>query len=132
MKPVAFPLLHFRCFPDRALLDTHEHLAEMNSAADQTGESLRILMVQDNLADAELTERELKRAGLRFESERVRDARRLPHCDMMHFDPDLIISDHTLPQFDGLSALELAREYWPDTPFRSTPARWVKPAQSMR
>lgn len=88
----------------------------MNSAADQTGESLRILMVEDNLADAELTERELKRAGLRFESERV-ETRDAFLTAMMHFDPDLIISDHTLPQFDGLSALELAREHRPDTPF---------------
>jgi CheY-like chemotaxis protein len=31
--------------------------------------------------------------------------------------PDLILSDYTLPQFDGMSALSLARERAPTTPF---------------
>ena len=31
--------------------------------------------------------------------------------------PDIILSDFTLPGFDGLSALEIARELAPDTPF---------------
>src|SRR5258708_8961430 len=31
--------------------------------------------------------------------------------------PDLILSDYHLPSFDGLSALDLAREKLPDVPF---------------
>ncbi len=31
--------------------------------------------------------------------------------------PDVILSDHGLPDFDGLTALELARERCPDVPF---------------
>ncbi len=31
--------------------------------------------------------------------------------------PDLILADYALPSFDGVSALEFARKYCPDTPF---------------
>jgi len=36
---------------------------------------------------------------------------------MEEFQPDLILSDNTLPSFDGLSALSIAREKLPDAPF---------------
>ena len=38
-----------------------------------------------------------------------------PRCGAGRF--DLIISDYSLPSFDGLSALSLARELSPETPF---------------
>ena len=36
---------------------------------------------------------------------------------LAEFKPDLILSDFTLPGFDGLTALEVARELAPETPF---------------
>ena len=81
------------------------------------GRELRVLILEDVVADAELCERELRRAGLRFQSRRV-DARAAYEGALDEFMPDLIISDFSLPgAFDGLTALELARRKLPDVPF---------------
>jgi len=55
---------------------------------------------------------------------------RWPHCELMRVDTredfisaieqedlDLIISDYTMPNFNGLEALAIAREHRPDVPF---------------
>jgi diguanylate cyclase (GGDEF)-like protein/PAS domain S-box-containing protein len=79
-------------------------------------EPLRILVAEDNEADAELVQRELKRGGLEFESRRVQtesDFRR----ELDEFQPHLVISDFSMPQFTGRKALEIARESRADIPF---------------
>ena len=66
--------------------------------------------------DAELTEHELKRAKIDFISKRVEeepDFRR----ELLEFKPHLILADHSLPHFDGVSALKITREISPDIPF---------------
>jgi diguanylate cyclase (GGDEF)-like protein/PAS domain S-box-containing protein len=81
------------------------------------GALLRVLMVEDAPADAELCERELKRAGLRIVTRCV-DTRPAYEQALDDFMPDLIISDFSLPTaFDGLTALDLARMHSPDVPF---------------
>jgi diguanylate cyclase (GGDEF)-like protein len=77
---------------------------------------LRILLVEDVATDAELEVRELKRAGLRVAHQRVEteDAFR---GALDKFQPHLIISDFSMPHFDGMWALSLARELAPDVPF---------------
>jgi two-component system, cell cycle sensor histidine kinase and response regulator CckA len=68
-----------------------------------------ILLLEDVPADAELAERELRRAGIEFTSLRVdteADFRRA----LDEFAPDLILSDYKLPQFTGLDALHILRE----------------------
>lgn len=77
---------------------------------------LRILFVEDCLADAELAEKELKRDGLTFESRRV-DCRFDLLRALANFSPDVIICDYSLPDMDGLEALSLTREHLPETPF---------------
>ncbi len=67
---------------------------------------LRLLFVEDIPSDVELGERELLKDGLQFESRAVdtRDA----FLEMLEsFDPDLVISDYALPDFDGMQALQL-------------------------
>jgi diguanylate cyclase (GGDEF)-like protein len=79
-------------------------------------QSIRILLVEDVESDARLSLLQLKHAGLHCVSQRVEsesDFRRA----LGEFAPDIILSDFSLPQFDGLSALEVAREVTPDTPF---------------
>ena len=79
-------------------------------------EQLRILLVEDSLNDAELVLRELTRGGLDFQSRRVQtepDFRRELH----EFRPHLVISDFSMPQFSGRSALAIARESRADIPF---------------
>ena len=62
--------------------------------------SLRVLLLEDLPADAELLLRELDRAGLRVAHERVatEDAFRAALRD---FRPDLVLADFFLPHFDA-------------------------------
>src|SRR6266568_2159065 len=79
-------------------------------------EKLRILLVEDSPNDAELIQRELKRGGLDFRSRRVQteaDFRR----ELDEFQPHLVISDFSMPQFNGRKALAIARESRADIPF---------------
>jgi PAS domain S-box-containing protein len=75
----------------------------------------RILMAEDQVNDAQLAEREIRKTlpfcvFLRVET-------RENYLRAIHeFQPDLIISDYHMPTFDGLSALKLALEYVPLTP----------------
>ncbi len=78
--------------------------------------ALKVLIVEDNPDDAELAVRELRRGGhepsyLRVETEEglVAALRSGPW--------DLVISDHSLPGFSGLRALDLVRRHDPDMPF---------------
>ena len=77
---------------------------------------LRILNLEDELTDAELNqamlsarwpECELVRVGTRNEFVQALEAGGF----------DLILSDYTIPGFDGRSALQLARERRPEVPF---------------
>jgi diguanylate cyclase (GGDEF)-like protein len=80
------------------------------------GQELRIVIVEDVASDAELAERELKRAGLAVRARRVEceeDFRR----ELGEFQPHAILSDFNMPRFDGMSALRIARETVPDIPF---------------
>jgi len=78
--------------------------------------TIRVLLTEDVAADAELEVRELKRAGLRF-THRVVDREDSFTAALREFSPDVILSDFSMPGFDGMAALALARELAPDTPF---------------
>ena len=74
-----------------------------------------ILLVEDNPADAEFVERELRAGGLQFTLRRVHE--RASYEAALAERPDLVLSDHALPQFDGLTALALLKARCPDVPF---------------
>jgi PAS domain S-box-containing protein len=73
-------------------------------------------MVEDVALDAEIALRELKRANIAFESRRVETADDFRRA-LGEFAPDLILSDFSMPSFDGLRALAIARESCPEVPF---------------
>ncbi len=78
--------------------------------------SLRILVVEDVASDAELELRELRRDGLVFEARIVEteaDFRR----ELDDFEPDIVLSDFSMPRFSGMAALTITRELRPDLPF---------------
>ena len=77
---------------------------------------LKILFVEDMPADHELTVFELKNAGLIFSAIRVETGFEFKNA-IENFKPDIIISDYTMPEFDGMKALEIAKIICPDTPF---------------
>ncbi|MGE5466546.1 MAG: HD domain-containing phosphohydrolase [Ignavibacteria bacterium] len=79
-------------------------------------EELRVLMLEDEPADAEFAQRELRKAGIRFTSLRVEE-RGAFVAALAEFRPDVILADYKLPSFDGLTALGLARDLVPQVPF---------------
>src|SRR5256885_16164123 len=76
---------------------------------------MHLLIVEDNVSDAELTVRQLRAAGIDCTWTRVatEDAFR----DALRSAPDLIISDCTLPCFDGIAAFSIASAKAPEFPF---------------
>jgi len=77
---------------------------------------IKILMVEDVDTDAELALRALRRDDIELEARRV-ETRDAFLAGLEQFAPDIILSDCSLPQFDGFSALALACERRPEVPF---------------
>src|SRR5882672_9884093 len=77
---------------------------------------IKVLLVEDRAADAELLLAEMRRRGLAVVSLRVENEQAYTEA-LRQFAPQLILSDYTLPGFDGPLALRIAREQRPDTPF---------------
>src|SRR5213076_1599056 len=79
-------------------------------------EELRILFIDDSPEDIELQERELRQGGLSFVSKRVEQRDSLAIA-LKELKPDLVISDYSMPELDGLTALKITREICPEIPF---------------
>jgi two-component system cell cycle sensor histidine kinase/response regulator CckA len=87
-----------------------------NGASQSPSPVLRILHLEDNPADAALIQSMLEAGDIASTIQRVETPADFEAAlDRGCF--DLIISDHTLPCFDGLSALALARQQHPEVPF---------------
>ena len=70
---------------------------------------LRILFVEDVPTDKEIAERELKKNQLTFVSTIVDTENRF--CEELeNFKPDIVISDYSMPKFDGMTALKITKE----------------------
>ncbi len=82
----------------------------------KTRKEIEILMVEDVPADVVMVNRELRKGGLNFRSKRV-DSPEAFLNQLQQDPPDLILSDHGLPSFDGFTALAIAQDQCPDVPF---------------
>ncbi len=80
------------------------------------GEYLKILILEDVPFDAELINRELTKSGMKFSSRRVEEEMEYLN-ELEEYKPDVILADHSLPHFDGISALEIAKNKCPYVPF---------------
>jgi PAS domain S-box-containing protein/diguanylate cyclase (GGDEF)-like protein len=78
-------------------------------------ENLRIIFVEDVIEDADLVRHELERAGLHSSFERVDTSADFLHA--LQGRVDVILCDFSLPAFDGMTALRIAKEQAPDVPF---------------
>ena len=78
--------------------------------------AVRVLLTEDVASDADLEIRELKRAGLKV-AHRIVFTEESFASALREFAPDVILSDFSMPGFDGMAALALARELSPETPF---------------
>jgi signal transduction histidine kinase len=77
---------------------------------------IHILMVEDEAADAELSRLALRKGGFHFSVVRVQtEADFLREINDRR--PDLILSDYSLPSFDGYAALRIATQKCPEVPF---------------
>ncbi|MCK4448358.1 MAG: response regulator [Candidatus Marinimicrobia bacterium] len=77
---------------------------------------LKILYLEDNVTDFELAEAILEEEQLLENIERVETRQQFQNT-MENNDYDIILSDYSLPAFDGLSALKITQEKSPFTPF---------------
>ena len=77
---------------------------------------LHILIVEDLESDAEIAKRILTQDGIKF-VDRIVDTKEDYIDALSTFSPDLILSDYSLPQFDGMKALLLRQELAPHIPF---------------
>ena len=77
---------------------------------------VRVLLVEDNVVDAELLVREMQRGQLGVDALRV-DTKETLEDALQAFRPDIVLSDYSLPGFGGIDALAIVREQSPGTPF---------------
>jgi diguanylate cyclase (GGDEF)-like protein/PAS domain S-box-containing protein len=78
-------------------------------------EPLRVLLLEDRPADAELILHELRRAG--YEPVATRVETKQEFLAGLGPELDVILADYNLPQFDAMGALHLVRESGLDVPF---------------
>ena len=78
-------------------------------------EAVRILLAEDVAVDAELIEHELQRAGMAVRLVRV-DAVPAFRRALSDFVPDVILTDHSMPNFSAEHALQIALAELPGTP----------------
>lgn len=77
---------------------------------------LKILILEDSEADADLLHRELRKSGLKFTTETVQTRLEFEQA-LENFDPDLILSDYSLPSFDAVTAFRIKQNKNPLIPF---------------
>lgn len=81
-----------------------------------SGQALKVLLIEDNPADAELIRYELERAGLDLETRCVATKKEFL-AELRKDPPDAIISDYSMPQFNALDALHALKAHKVELPF---------------
>ena len=79
-------------------------------------EPLRVLFIEDSALDTELEARALRNGGLNIQTKRVETREDLVRT-LKTLNPELVISDYSLPSMDGLTALKTVWEVLPEVPF---------------
>jgi signal transduction histidine kinase len=77
---------------------------------------IRILFLEDLEDDVDLIKRALHKEGMKAEIMQV-DERGDYEKSLTDFGPHIILSDHALPQFNSIEALEIKNKIMPDVPF---------------
>ncbi|HEX2942071.1 MAG TPA: response regulator [Rhodopila sp.] len=77
---------------------------------------VQVLLLEDSAVDADLLEQAMARSGLNLKL-RQADGRASFMQAIAEGGFEIILADYSLPDFDGLTALHIARERMPDVPF---------------
>ncbi|MGM0567197.1 MAG: PAS domain S-box protein [Bacteroidota bacterium] len=83
---------------------------------DQKNQKYNILIAEDVPTDAEIAQREIKRENILFDALVVDKESDFKQA-LDEFKPDIIISDYSMPSFDGISALTITRNHHAYIPF---------------
>ncbi len=83
--------------------------------SEESDKEIRILIVDANEADADKIVAQLNDAGMRIESERVQSEEGLGNA-LREFEPDIVLSEYSLPLIDYRSALKIVQSIRPGTP----------------
>jgi len=78
--------------------------------------TLKVLMLEDNKDDAYLIERTLRKDGQTYIFQRAVEREEFLHA-VLQFKPDVILSDHSLPQFNSIDALKICKKERASVPF---------------
>lgn len=81
-----------------------------------TDRTIRIIHIEDLPSDSYLVKREIKRVLPSFDIKVVETRSELESL-LADYQPDLILSDFSLPGFDWHTALSIVQEVAPGTPF---------------
>ena len=76
---------------------------------------LKVLIVEDSVADAEIAVLTLESSGLAVQSRRVDTE--MEYLLALRDQPDIVLSDHSMPAFDSRRALKILRDQGSDIPF---------------
>lgn len=76
----------------------------------------RVLVLEDEQEDFELVKMELGKMDFKFTIRHV-DGKAAFINALEEFVPDIILADYNLPLFNGMEALKIAKEKYPDIPF---------------
>ena len=79
-------------------------------------QKLKILLLEDTKADAELIEMELNNADIEFENVLV-DTKKEFTKALNNFTPDIILADHSVASFNSMEALKIVKESGITSPF---------------
>lgn len=78
-------------------------------------QKVRILILEDNPFDNELILHKLTQSGFTYESQTAQNKNAFLKL-LEQFVPDIMLADYSLPGFDGLAAMELARQKYENLP----------------
>jgi CheY-like chemotaxis protein len=96
--------------------DDHDRTWRDDATPSAQNGHIRVLFVEDMPEEVELAVRQLQHSDIPCVHQRVETEHQLREA-LRDFRPDVILSDFSLPGFDGQSALHVAHDAAPDTPF---------------
>src|SRR3954464_2158207 len=82
----------------------------------KTNNCIKLLILEHEQNDVELLLHELKKGGINFIPEIAENKKEFSEA-LENFSPEIILSDYSLPSFDGVTAFRIAQQLCPRVPF---------------